>query len=210
MRRVFLLSPASCSGQRAGYLLREGAKFDLARRLRAEGIPLGEAFTFMSGLYFRGKLAYATKFVEWKPRARGVLVIAPGQGLVPATITVTVESLCAMGEIPVERDEQRYAAPLLRDARKLADKLEPQDQVVLLGSIASDKYVDLLLEVFGEKLLFPGEFVGRGDMSRGGLLLRCVLENRQLTYVPVVGAKRRGERPARLARIRYPRDFPPQ
>lgn len=107
MRRVFLLSPASCSGRRAGYLLREGARFDLARRLRSEGVTLGEAFTFMSGLYFRGKLAYASRFAEWRPKARGVLVIAPGRGLVPAMITVTVETLCEMAQVPVERDEPR-------------------------------------------------------------------------------------------------------
>lgn len=207
MPRVFLLSPASCSGQRAGYLLRDGAKFDLARRLQTDGIMLGEAFTFMSGLYFRGKLAYAATFAQWRPSAKGVLVIAPGRGLLPATALVTAKSLREMGQIPVDRGDPRYSAPLLRDARALARKLKPADEVVLLGSIASDKYIHILLGVLADRLLFPAEFVGRGDMSRGGLLLRCVLENRQLTYVPVAGAKRHGQRPPRLARIKYPRDF---
>ena len=47
-------------------------------------------------------------------------------------------------------------------------------EIVLLGSIASGKYVELLQPVFGNRLVFPPAFVGRGDMSRGGLLLRCV------------------------------------
>ena len=71
--------------------------------------------------------------------------------------------------------------------------------MVLLGSVASDKYVEPLTSVLGDRLLFPGEFVGRGDMSRGGLLLRCVADRRELGYVPVAGAARRGRRPARLA-----------
>jgi hypothetical protein len=71
---------------------------------------------------------------------------------------------------------------------------------VLLGSIASDKYVDLLLEVFGERLLFPAEFVGRGDMSRGGLMLRCATAGVEMSYLPVAGAKRHGPRPPRLPR----------
>ena len=74
--------------------------------------------------------------------------------------------------------------------------------MVLLGSIASAKYVDILLEVFGDRLLFPVEFVGRGDMSRGGLLLRSVRAGEQLTYVPVRGAVRHGPRPPKLPPIR--------
>jgi hypothetical protein len=72
----------------------------------------------------------------------------------------------------------------------------------LLGSIATGKYSDLLLDIFGDRLLFPTEFVGRGDMSRGGLLLRCVREERELAYQPVIGAVRHGKRPPRLERIR--------
>ena len=62
LSRVFLLSPASCHGERARLLLRDEACFDLALRLRGEGAPLGEVFSFLSGLYFRGKLAYARAF----------------------------------------------------------------------------------------------------------------------------------------------------
>jgi hypothetical protein len=70
--------------------------------------------------------------------------------------------------------------------------------VVLLGSIASGKYADVLLGVFGERLLFPSAFVGRGDMSRGGLMLRCTDSGQELDYVPVATSVRHGERPPRL------------
>ena len=57
MSRTFLLSPAYAGGQRAQMIMSERAQFDLARRLRSENRPtLGEVFTFLSGLYFRGKL----------------------------------------------------------------------------------------------------------------------------------------------------------
>jgi hypothetical protein len=65
--------------------------------------------------------------------------------------------------------------------------------------VATGKYVDVLLEVMGERLLFPVDFVGRGDMSRGGLLLRAAEQGRELHYEPVAGAVRRGRRPPRLA-----------
>ena len=73
---------------------------------------------------------------------------------------------------------------------------------MLLGSIASPKYVDVLLGIFGERLRFPAEFVGRGDMSRGGLLLRQAAEGAELDYVPVSGAVRRGARPPKLPPLR--------
>ncbi len=82
----------------------------------------------------------------------------------------------------------------------LAERL-PDAEVVLLGSIASDKYVDLLLDVFDDRLLFPVDFVGRGDMSRGGLLLRSARSGTELSYGPVRGAVRRGPRPPRLPRL---------
>ena len=89
----------------------------------------------------------------------------------------------------------------MRDARALAVALAGAAswQVVLLGSVASGKYVEPLTEVFGERLVFPAEFVGRGDMSRGGLLLRSVADGRELDYVPLEGAARHGPRPARLS-----------
>jgi hypothetical protein len=193
---VFLLSPAHCGGERAALLFSPRASFDLARRLReSDGVPLGEVFSFLSGLYFRGKLAYAERF--------GLpLVITPDAGLRPADTHVTLAGLRASARIDIHASNPRYRRPLLASARAVADTLGPEAPVTLLGSIASDKYVTALLEVFGERLSFPAAFVGRGDMSRGGLLLRSVREGVELDYVPVAGAVRHGPRPPRLTRVR--------
>jgi hypothetical protein len=199
--RVFLLSPAHCGGERAQLVLREEARFELARRLRTrEGASLGEVFSFLSGLYFRGKLAYARSFARPVADLGGILVITPCQGLRSPDIRVGRLLLRRYGRIGIDPSDARYRRPLLRDARALADSLkdQPDWEVVLLGSVASGKYVEPLTEVFGERLVFPPDFVGRGDMSRGGLLLRCVTEGRELDYVPLVSASRHGPRPARL------------
>jgi hypothetical protein len=196
--RVFLLSPAHCGGKRAGYLLNDSATFDLARRVREPGgVPLGEVFSFVSGLYFRGKVAYARAFARPPAGVNGALVITTNRGLVPADTTVTLNDLRDMGCVDIAADEHRYRRPLARDTRALAG-LKSDCQFVLLGSVATGKYVDVLLEALGERLLFPEAFVGRGDMSRGGLMLRCADEGRELTYVPVEGAVRRGKRPPKL------------
>jgi hypothetical protein len=193
-RRVFLLSPARCDGVRMSMLRRSAARFPLAMELRSEaGAALGEVFAFASGLYFRGKLAYARKFgASW--------VITPGAGLVEPERRITPADLEAWERVRVDLEDARYRRPLERDARALAARL-PEAEVVLLGSIASDKYVDLLLEVFDDRLHFPVDFVGRGDMSRGGLLLRSARSGTELQYRPVRGAVRHGPRPPRLPRL---------
>jgi hypothetical protein len=201
--RVFLLSPAHCGGERAGLLFRKEADFDLARRVRRPpGVPLGEVFSFLSGLYFRGKLAYAQAFAVPPAGLTGVYVITPNEGLRPADELVDLARLRRFAQVDIDADDARYHRPLRRDARRLAAVLGRSDEVVLLGSVATGKYVDPLTEALGERLRFPGNFVGRGDMSRGGLLLRSVREGRELDYLPVAGAVRRGSRPARLERLR--------
>ncbi len=196
--RIFLLSPAHCGGKRASYLFNDNATFDLARRVREPGgVPLADVFSFVSGLYFRGKVAYARTFGRPPEGLSGAMVITANRGLVPADTTVTLADLRDMGCVDIAVDEHRYRRPLARDARALAG-INANCQFVLLGSVATGKYVDVLLDAFGERLLFPEEFVGRGDMSRGGLMLRCVEEGRELRYVPVAGATRRGRRPPRL------------
>jgi len=196
MASVFLISPASCSGLRAHMIMRPGAGSLLARRLREPlGVPLGEVYTFLSGLYFRGKLAYARAFAD---RPEHVLVITPTAGLRPPDTPVTLDVLDGFARIDIANGGSRFRRPLLADARALAAGLASDDEVILLGSIASPKYVDVLSGVFGPRLKFPLAFVGRGDMSRGGLLLRCVAEGAKLDYVPVAGATRRGARPPKL------------
>ena len=196
--QIFLLSPASCSGQRAALLDSERAKFYLARKLRSEGATLGEVFSFLSGLYFRGKLTYARAFARPTGEAAGIRVISAGRGLLDPDLTIRLEDLRAFAGVPIDTSEPRYREPLAADALALARSLPAGGRVVLLGSIASDKYVEVLLEAFGERVVFPQAFVGRGDMSRGGLLLRAVDAGEELEYVPVAGSIRQGTRPAKL------------
>jgi hypothetical protein len=176
--------------------MRESADSELARRLRQGGVPLGELFSFMSALYFRGKLAYARAFAAAPRDLDGAFVITASGGLVPPDTMVTLERLREISAGRVDPADVRYRAPLMRDAQVLAGMC---CEIVLLGSIATPKYIDPLLSIFGERLVFPAEFVGRGDMSRGGLMLRCVQAGQQLTYIPVFAATRHGRKPPKLA-----------
>ena len=190
--RVFLLSPANCRGRRALQVLSPKATFAVAARLRSQdGVPIGELFSHMSGLYFRGKLTYARRFGR-------AFVITPDQGLVPAELPITRDVLVRYGDGEIHLENAAYRAPLEATARSLADHVGTDAQFVLLGSVASAKYVDVLGAIFGSRLVFPSDFVGRGDMSRGGLLLRCVEEGRELTYAAVPHRRLRGTRPPKL------------
>jgi hypothetical protein len=203
--RIFLLSPASTSGARADLLFRDGARFDLARRVRTPaGAPLGEVFSFLSGLYFRGKLAYAERFAAPPAAVDGVLVITPGAGLLPPAVPVTLAHLQEFARVVISPENPRYRRPLVTDAEAIAARVPATCPVILLGSVASVRYVEVLAAALGPRLRFPAEFVGRGDMSRGGLLLRCVAEGRELTYVAAGEVARHGPRPPRLPRRARP------
>ena len=189
--RMFLLSPANAAGPR-GRLLRTSSHVPLATRLRAgERVPIGEVYTFISALYFRGKLAYANAFAPGRS-----FVITPCLGLLAPSTPVGEQELDALASVPIDATEPRYLEPLLRDVTKLAS--EWPGEVVLLGSIASPKYTQPLIDVLGSRLVFPATFVGRGDMSRGGVLLRAVRAGEELDYIPVSGAVLRGTRPPKL------------
>jgi hypothetical protein len=185
-------------------ILREQARFPLARRLRGKsGAPIADVFTFLSGLYFRGKIAYAMAFARPARGIPGVLVITPTLGLIGARTRIGVDDLREFAEVDIHESDPRYRLPIERHARRFANKLPAQSEVVLLGSIATGKYVEVLLANFGDRLRFPAEFVGRGDMSRGGLMLRCAVDGQELSYLPVTGAIVRGKRPPKLAPRRY-------
>jgi hypothetical protein len=204
-RRVFLLSPARCDGERAKLLIDPRARSPLAERLRqAEGAPLGEVFSFLSSLYFRGKLTYARVFANPPRGVAPSLVITADRGLMSPDERVRRDDLLAFARVDIAGGDERYLAPLRRDVAVLARKLG-RSLAVLLGSVATGKYVDVLLDAFGERLIFPIAFVGRGDMSRGGLLLRHAREGRELEYVGVQGAVRRGQRPPKLEPLRRTR-----
>jgi hypothetical protein len=198
VRRIFLLSPAHSGGKRAALLFNERAQFDLAQRLRLKAVPIGEVFSFLSGLYFRGKLAYALAFARPPSNMPGALVITSNRGLLDVETPIDLRMLKALSTTDIDHEEPRYRKPLLKSACRIAELSGDDCEIVLLGSIATPKYVSVLSEVFPHRLKFPSEFVGRGDMSRGGLMLRCVEESRELTYVPINGATQHGARPDRL------------
>jgi hypothetical protein len=206
--RVFLLSPANCGGVRATMARRPEAAFALAQQLRsAAGAPLGDVFSFVSGLYFRGKLAYARRFARPPDpadpvTAGGVLVITPNAGLRSADTLIGMKQFTLFAGVDVDAENPIYRRPLEEGARALLDAVGAECDVVLLGSIASGKYVEVLQPIFGDRLVFPPAFVGRGDMSRGGLMLRCVEAGDELEYVPIAGATRHGQRPPKLTPLR--------
>ena len=186
---VMLLSPANLSGRRGHLLLDSAARFELARALRsAQGAPLGDVFSFVSGLYFRGKREYARAFARPPEGVAGGLVMTAGGGLCPLDEHVSAERMQRWASVSIDERNPHFTAPLLRHASELLEACPGATRFVLLGSVATNKYVAPLLEVFGERLFYPRDFKGRGDMSRGSLMLSCVREQRELEYQPVAGA----------------------
>ena len=208
-QRIFLLSPAYAGGRRAQMILSERAKFDLAKKLRSKrGATIAEVFTFLSGLYFRGKIAYANAFARTATGGCAVFVITPTRGLVDARSTITLSDLHEFAAVSIDESDPRYRKPLERSVRRLVKTLPADCDIVLLGSIATGKYVDLFLKHFDTRLRFPADFVGRGDMSRGGLMLRCAADGTELRYTSVAGAVLNGKRPPKLEPRRYSKGWP--
>ena len=180
--QMFLLSPAYCGGRRAKILLNPASRAEIVARLHGGTLTLGEAFSFMSGLYFRGKLTYATHFGRGTSGVPPVLVITPTRGLQSPDLIVSVDLIREFAAIDISAEDARYHVPLERDVSALAARLPPASRAILLGSVATTKYVNLLSRLLGPRLHFPPEFVGRGDMSRGGLLLRSARTSLELDY----------------------------
>jgi hypothetical protein len=182
-------------------ILSEGAGFDLAVGLRTDGASIGAVFSFISSLYFRGKLAYAQAFAKPPGKVPGTLVITAARGLLTPETSLTLADLQTLASVPIDAAERRYRDPLERDASTLAQSVGPDCEIVLLGSIATEKYVEPLLNIFRDRLLFPIDFAGRGDMSRGGLMLRAANSGVELAYASVSGANRHGARPPKLPKL---------
>ncbi|PYK47822.1 MAG: hypothetical protein DME20_10685 [Verrucomicrobia bacterium] len=161
--RIFLLSPAYAGGQRARMILSERAQFELARKLRGKkGAPIAEVFTFLSGLYFRGKIAYATAFARPARGTPGVFVITPTRGLVDARTRIHLDDLREFAMVDIHEDDSRYRLPMDRDAQRLAKKLPMESEIILLSSVATGKYVDVLLASFRDRLRFPSRSTSAG------------------------------------------------
>lgn len=202
LARIFLLSPANLAGKRAKILLNPDAQFPAAQNVRDGRAELGDTFAFLSGLYFRGKLAYARAFARPLIDVNGSWVITSNRGLLDVSTRVNVPLLHSLAQTPIDPTNVEYRAPLQEAANRLRKQISEETEIVLLGSIATAKYVEPLLEIFGNRMMFPSEFVGRGDMSRGALLLRSVASRTELAYSVLQDAVRSsaratGRRPVR-------------
>lgn len=182
---VFLLSPATTHGPRARVLRRADATSALAHRMRAEGVPLGEVFSFLSGLYFRGKLEYARRFARTR---EAIHVISMTDGLMSPDVRITVEDLDRFSR--ADEDPGAVRQQLMRAASAVHSSLAPDARIVLLGSVSTGKYTDVLLPLFGKRLLFPRAVLHIGQLARGALFLRHAQEGRELEYAPVAGIER--------------------
>jgi hypothetical protein len=181
--RIYLLSPAHAGGKRAAMLFNTNAKFELAQRLRTTGVPIGEMYSFMSPLYFRGKLTYATKFANAPSGTPGSLVITPSRGLVRPESVIKLGDVSELQNERLVTENPRYRDALERDLRTLSEAIGRSAHVILLGSIATRKYVPLLSEILGDRLVVPRKFIGLGNMSRGALLLQCSRDGCELEYI---------------------------
>jgi hypothetical protein len=182
--RIFLLSPANASGIKGQRLLNSTVHSDLAVRLRDAGASLGEVYRFISSLYFRGKLDYAERFKN-PPRGVAGVQIITGAGLMLPETVVRLSDLRKISATPIDVKNSDYRLPLHSALLGLRELAGHDTDIILLGSIATPKYVTPLREVFGERVLFPTDFLGRGDMSRGSMLLRCCAQGAELAYSPV-------------------------
>jgi hypothetical protein len=189
--RIFLLSPANASGIKGQRLLSSSGESDLANRLRHSGAPLGEVYRFISTLYFRGKLDYAERFQNPPRGATGVHIIT-GAGLMLPETVITLSDLRRISSTSIDAKNSHYRLPLDSDLLRLRQVVVDETDVVLLGSVATSKYITPVREVFGKRLLFPRDFLGRGDMSRGSMLLQCCAQGSELTYLGVEHIARAG------------------
>ena len=187
MKRIFFLSPAHSGGKRAGMLISSKGNFELARQVQAGAASIGDVFAFCSGLYFRGKLAYARHFADPPEGVAGVQIITSSRGVIDAETLIGIGDLSEFAQVPVDTHEPRFTGPLTHSVQSLPGL--DSTEVILLGSVATGKYSDTLFPILGERLLFPADFMWRGDMSRGALLLRCVAANRELPYISIARAR---------------------
>lgn len=193
--QVFLLSPADLKGARALRLRGTESLSEFSVRLRTGGATIADLFCFASPLYFRGKLAYARTFGVPPLGLEQCYVITCSRGLLSPDTRIDLASLDELASGgAVDPDDDRYRIPLQRDALILQTKLGDAARVILLGSVRTRKYREPLLGVFGSRLLFPSDFAGLGNMSRGSLLMRCIREGRELDYVSLAGLPRGRER----------------
>ena len=204
--RVFLLSPATAHGPKASTLVEDPPRTPAARRLHMPGgMTLGALFTHLSGLYFTGKLAYAREFANAPSGlgSRGIHVVTFTHGLLDPETMVDPDMLRLFRAAGTSEPGGMQREQLEASARELARALgDTECDVILLGSVHSTKYTEILEPIFGERLRVPRDLVRRGHLQRGGLLLECVQSRRELDYIALdevremlASAGRRGRDP---------------
>lgn len=165
----------------------------LARRLRAGSASLGEVFSFLSGLYFRGKLEYALTFARSvNGETREVHIITMIDGLVSPDTLISATDLDRYADY--QGSAPAPTSPLEATARALRDRVGQDAEVVLLGSVGTGKYTDVLTPIFGRRLLFPRDVLHAGQLARGAIFLQRARERQELEYVPVADIVRTGGR----------------
>jgi hypothetical protein len=191
--KVFVISPATAHGPRALSLRRPDSHSTLARQLKEEGVPLGDVFTFLSGLYFRGKLEYARAFAHPPgDEGGGVYIITMTDGLVSPDARISVQDLERYALCP--EGTAAAMSTLEATARAVLKHIGSEGDVILLGSVGTGKYTNLLAPIFGERLLFPRDVLHIGQLARGALFLNRARERRELEYIPVAEIIRAGRR----------------
>lgn len=178
---LFLLSPANLGGERARLLTSAQARFPAAARYRQGGLTIGEAFAWISSLYFRAKLHYARRFGSLATGS-AVLVIAPGFGLVPEDWPLSSDRWRRLRRVPVDPRRPAFRRPLATACDELRQRLSADDRIVFLGGLSAERYLSVLGPALGPHLLIPRDFVSRGQMQRGSLLLRAIRDDEELVY----------------------------
>jgi hypothetical protein len=145
---------------------------------------LGEVFSFLSGLYFRGKLEYARVFARAAGGdAREVHIITMTDGLVSPDAVISSADLERYADY--QGSAPATTSPLEATVRALRDRVGSDAEVVLLGSVGTGKYTDVLVPILGRQLLFPPDVLHAGQLARGAIFLRRAQAGQELEYVPV-------------------------
>ncbi len=152
--RIFLLSPANARESEGQRLLHSTAPSELAVRLRQSGVRLGDVYQHISSLYFRGKLSTHQVSAIPLSRLRACRYIT-GTGLMLPETLIRFDEFRQLSAISIDASNERYRQSLIADLMRLREMAGVHVDIILLGSIATSKYVDPIANVFGERVLVP-------------------------------------------------------
>ena len=173
--RVFLLSPAHLGGERARILMRPEASFDLAARVREKrrcarrrDLRVSERALLPRQAHLRGRVRGGAA----SPRSRRPTSSPPTAGWPPCT------------SASITRARPRWAASTSTARRGLSQAARARRQeageadrrrrggAARLGGV-DEVHRRARARCSSARLVCPVDFVGRGDMSRGSLMLQA-------------------------------------